>query len=62
MIAELDSAFPVHRGSTVIGPTVRAMWAGLVHFDIGVFLELPGPSHVVVLGSARADIVHDDRS
>jgi Family of unknown function (DUF6603) len=62
LIAELDLAFPVHRGSTVIGPTVRATWAGLVDFDIGVFLELPGPSRAVVLGSARADIVHEDRT
>ena len=61
-IGENGVAFPVHRGSTVISPTVRAVWADLVHFDIGVFLELPGPSRAVVLGTARANIVHDDRT
>ena len=56
LLADLDAVFPVAPGVTVVGPTVQLVWAELVHFDVGVFIELPGPSRVVLLGSARAVI------
>jgi hypothetical protein len=56
LLADLAAAFPVAVGSTVVGPTVQVVWARLVDFDIAVLLQLPGPSRVVLLGSARAAI------
>ena len=53
--------FPVAPGVIVVGPTVQLVWADLVHFDIGVFIELPGPSKVVLLGSAHASIAASGR-
>jgi hypothetical protein len=62
LFADLDVAFPVTPGIVVVGPTAQIVWADLVHFDIGVFLELPGPARVVILGSAHASIEADGRS
>jgi hypothetical protein len=62
LLADLDAAFPVARGVTVVGPTVQLVWAELVTFDIGVFIELPGPSRIVLLGSARAAIEAEGRA
>jgi hypothetical protein len=59
LLADLDAVFPIAPGITVVGPTVQLVWADLVHFDIGVFIELPGPSRIVLLGSAHADISRD---
>jgi hypothetical protein len=60
LLADLGTVFPVTRGITVVGPTARLVWAELVHFDIGVFIELPGPTRVIILGSARASIERPD--
>jgi hypothetical protein len=62
LLADLDAVFPIARGVTVVGPTAQLTWVGLVHFDIGVFLELPGPTRVVLLGSAHAEIERDGAS
>jgi hypothetical protein len=56
LLADLGTVFPVAPGVHVVGPTVQLVWAGLVHFDIGVFIELPGPTRIVILGSAHAEI------
>ncbi|WP_396230826.1 DUF6603 domain-containing protein, partial [Frankia sp. EI5c] len=56
LFADLSAAFPPAPGVVVVGPTLRLTWAGIVRFDVGVFLELPGPRRVVLLGSARAAI------
>lgn len=61
LFADLDAVFPSAPGVTVVGPTVQLTWARLVRFDIGLFIELPGPTRVVLLGSARAVIEHGDR-
>lgn len=52
--ADLSALFPAANGRHVVGPTVKLAWLGLVQFDLGLFIELPGPSRVVLLGSARA--------
>jgi len=62
LLADLDTVFPVADGITVVGPTAGLIWAGLVHLDIGVFIELPGPARVVLLGSAHAEIQRDGRA
>jgi hypothetical protein len=62
LLADLDAVFPPTAGVHVVGPTVQLIWADLVHFDVGVFIELPGPTRVVLLGSAHAEIQRDGRS
>ena len=62
LLNDLEAVFPPTPGITVVGPTAQLVWAGLVHFDIGVFIELPGPARVVLLGSAHADIERDGRA
>lgn len=56
LLAELDEVFPVSEGITLVGPTVQLSWVELVRLDLGVFVELPGPSKIVLLGSVRAAI------
>lgn len=56
LLADLAAVFPPSEGIVVVGPTLQLSWAELVRFDIGVFIELPGPRKVVILGSARAGI------
>jgi hypothetical protein len=62
LLADLDAVFPGTPGVTVVGPTVQLLWAGLVHLDVGVFIELPGPARVILLGSAHAEIERDGRA
>jgi len=54
LLPELAAIFPPAEGVFVVGPTLQLTWADLVALDIGVFLELPGPTKVVLLGVARA--------
>ena len=56
VFTDLDSAFPVAAGITVVGPTAQLVWIGLVTFDLGIFLELPGPRRVVLVGTASATV------
>ena len=56
LLAELDATFPVTDGTTIVGPTLQMSWIELVRVDLGLFLELPGPTRVALLGSARAVI------
>jgi hypothetical protein len=53
LIQDLSAVFPATPGVIVVGPTLQLTWAGLVRFDIGIFIELPGPTKIVLLGSAR---------
>jgi hypothetical protein len=62
LLADLDTVFPVTPGITVVGPTAQLTWADLVQFNIGVFIELPGPTRVVLLGAASAQIAEDGRT
>lgn len=56
LLADLGAVFPPAPGITVVGPTAQLVWAGLVRFDIGVFIELPGPQRIILLGAALAVI------
>ncbi|MFC7529257.1 DUF6603 domain-containing protein [Actinoplanes sp. GCM10030250] len=61
ILGDLGALFPAHPGSYVFGPTVQLSWlniAGLKIFrlDLGLFFQFPGPSTIVVLGSARAQL------
>ncbi len=56
LIEELGEVFPATAGTVVVGPTLQLGWSAFVRFDLGVFIELPGPTRVVLLGSVRAVI------
>jgi hypothetical protein len=56
LLADLAAVFPPTPGVAVVGPTLQLSWVELVRFDLGVFIELPGPRRIVLLGSARAAI------
>ncbi|WP_227580042.1 DUF6603 domain-containing protein [Cellulomonas xiejunii] len=56
LLADLVAVFPPTPGVVVVGPTLQLSWAEMVRFDIGVFIELPGPRKIIILGSARAGI------
>jgi hypothetical protein len=56
LLSDLAAVFPPAKGVVVVGPTLQLLWVDLVRFDVGLFFELPGPTKVVVLGSARAVI------
>jgi hypothetical protein len=56
LLSDLAAVFPPAQGVVVVGPTLQLFWVDLVRFDVGLFFELPGPTKVVVLGSARAII------
>jgi hypothetical protein len=56
LLDELGAVFPTTPGVTVVGPTLQISWVELVRFDLGVFVELPGPTKVVLLGSARVTV------
>jgi hypothetical protein len=58
LLSDLAAVFPPAEGVVVVGPTLQLFWLDLVRFDIGLFFELPGPTKIVVLGSARATIEH----
>ena len=53
-LADPAAALQVAPGVTVVGPTFQLVWARLVTFDVGIFVELPGPRRAVLLGRARA--------
>lgn len=64
ILGDLGALFPPADGVYVFGPTIQISWLSvgdgkLVRFDIGIFIELPGPTKVVLLGSARASLPGD---
>ena len=52
IISDLRSAFPVVQDHVVLGPMVKLGWGSprIVQADIGIFIELPEPVRVVLLG------------
>ena len=58
LLADLGAVFPPVTGVVVVGPTLQLKWVQLVRFDLGIFVELPGPTKIVLLGSARAEIAN----
>jgi hypothetical protein len=56
LLSDLSAVFPPAEGVVVVGPTLQLFWLDLVRFDVGIFIELPGPRRIVVLGSARASV------
>jgi hypothetical protein len=56
LLPDLAAFFPPADGVFILGPTLQLSWLYIVRLDVGVLIELPGPSKVIVVGSARAVI------
>jgi hypothetical protein len=61
VLATLGAVFRARRGAQVFGPTLQLSWlkigvGDLFTADIGVFMQLPGPSRIDILGSIRSAI------
>ncbi|MBJ6613910.1 hypothetical protein H4K38_11025 [Streptomyces sp. I3(2020)] len=55
LLGDLGAFFPAASGGFLVGPTVQIGWlAPIIRIDLGLILELPGPSRVIILGSIRA--------
>jgi hypothetical protein len=60
-LATLGAVFRFRMGVHVFGPSMQLSWLKtggftLFNVDLGVFMQLPGPSGVDIIGSARAGI------
>jgi hypothetical protein len=61
ILDDLDALFPPADGTYVFGPTIQFSWLDIandpfIRLDLGLFFEFPGPTKIILLGSARADI------
>ena len=54
-VTQLESVFPSASGQYVFGPTVQLQWggSGLVTAEVAVYVELPNPLRILLLGSAH---------
>ncbi len=57
LLADLDQLFPSARGIFVVGPTIKLGWLAFMRFDLGVLIEFPGPSKIIILGRMQAELL-----
>ncbi|MYS95590.1 MULTISPECIES: DUF6603 domain-containing protein [Streptomyces] len=63
LLGDLEAFFPSADGGFLVGPTVQISWLSpIVRIDLGLIIELPGPSRVMILGSIRALIGISERA
>jgi hypothetical protein len=53
LLGDLGALFPAADGIYVLGPTLQIGWLTFARFDLGIVIELPGPSRILLLGVAR---------
>ncbi|MEO8506230.1 MAG: DUF6603 domain-containing protein [Betaproteobacteria bacterium] len=61
ILETLGSIFVPAPGSFVVGPTMQLSWLKIgeiafLRVDVGVFIELPGPARIVLVGRAIAEV------
>ena len=61
ILGDLAALFPPADGVYVFGPTIQLSWlkisgSGFAKLDVGIFIELPGPNKIILMGSLRAQI------
>jgi hypothetical protein len=61
ILETLGAIFVPAPGSFVVGPTMQLTWLKIgeldfLHVDAGVFIELPGPARIVIVGRAVAEV------
>lgn len=65
LLADLAAFFPAAPSGFLVGPTLQIGWLDsprgpLVRLDVGIVLEFPGPSKVLVIGSLRSLVGIDE--
>jgi hypothetical protein len=62
--ADLGNLFPVAHGQYVFGPTVQLSWGAgaLINAELAVYLELPSPLRVAVLGALQITLPDPDEA
>lgn len=60
LLGDLQQFFPDQQGTFLVGPTLQINWLSILTLDVGLFIELPGPSKIFVVGSARLVIGSED--
>ena len=65
LLGDLAAIFPASAGTYVVGITCQLGWISVlddsfVKLAVGVIVELPGPTKVVILGSARVQVPRFD--
>lgn len=56
LLGDLAAFFPASAGGFLVGPTLQIGWMFIVRLDLGLIIEFPGPSRILIIGSARAMI------
>ncbi len=56
LLGDLAQLFPAADGVYVVGPTFQVTWLSLVRLDLGVLIEFPGPSKIILLGVGRMEL------
>lgn len=57
ILGDLAAFFPAASNGFLVGPTLQISWLSpIVRLDIGILIEFPGPSKIIILGSIRAII------
>ncbi|AKF86652.1 hypothetical protein MFUL124B02_30910 [Myxococcus fulvus 124B02] len=56
LLGDLAELFPAADGVFVVGPTFQVTWMSLVRLDLGVLIEFPGPSKIILLGVGRFEL------
>ncbi|MDH5229583.1 MAG: hypothetical protein OEY38_05960 [Gammaproteobacteria bacterium] len=56
IVSDMNTVFPVAEERYVLGPMVKIGWGSpnLITADVGIFLELPDPVRIVILGKVEA--------
>ncbi len=62
IISDLRSIMPPGEGRFVFGPMVKIGWGtpNIITADIGIFIELPDPVRIVILGQIAAALPHSE--
>lgn len=61
ILGDLAAFFPAASGGFLVGPTFQISWLSpIVRLDIGILIEFPGPSKIVILGSLQAMLGLDE--
>jgi len=60
LLGDMRDLFPAKEGVFLIGPTLQLNWLSLFTLNVGLFIELPGPSKVFLAGSARLVVGSED--
>jgi hypothetical protein len=65
IISDLRAVFPPEEDRFVIGPMVKLGWGtpkNIIHADIGIFIELPMPMRIALLGQIAATLPTPDQT